>query len=62
MKMEDIKKLDVKMIDAKVGELRKELFEMRMQKASAGIDKPHRKKEIKRDIARLLTAKNAKDA
>jgi large subunit ribosomal protein L29 len=62
MKMEDIKKLDVKMIDAKVGELRKELFEMRMQKASAGIEKPHRKKEIKRDIARLLTAKNVKDA
>ena len=60
--MEDVKKLDVKMIDAKVGELRKELFEMRMQKASAGIEKPHRKKEIKRDIARLLTAKNAKDA
>ena len=61
MKMEDINKLDVKVIDAKVSELRKELFEMRMQKASAGVEKPHRKKEIKKDIARLLTAKNAKD-
>jgi large subunit ribosomal protein L29 len=62
MMMEDIKSLDVKWIDALVGVLRKELFEMRMEKASAGIDKPHRKKVIKRDIARLLTAKNAKDA
>ena len=62
MKMEEIKKLDSKMIDSKVSELRRELFEMRMQQVSAGIEKPHRKKEIKKDIARLLTVRNVEGA
>ncbi len=62
LKMEEIKKFDDKMIDSKVFELKRELFEIKMQKAAAGIEKPHRIKEIKKDIARLLTVKNAKDA
>lgn len=62
MKMEDVKKLDNKMIDSKITELRKELFEMRMQQVSAGIEKPHRKKELKKDIARLLTFRNVEGA
>jgi len=62
LKMEDIKKLDEKMVDSKLTELRKELFEMKMQQVSSGIEKPHRKKELKKDIARLLTARNVEGA
>ncbi len=62
LKIEDIKKLDSKMIDSKITELRKELFEMRMQKVSGGIEKPHRKKDLKKDIARLLTVRNVEGA
>ena len=60
LKMEDVNKMDVKMIDAKVTELKKELFELRMQSAASGMEKPHVKNDIKKDIARLLTSKSAK--
>ena len=60
LKMNDIKDWDAKTVDAKVTDLRRELFEAKMQQTAAGYDKPHRMKEIKKDIARLLTAKNAK--
>ena len=56
----EIKDWENKAIDAKVGELRRELFEMRMQKSTSGTEKPHRFKELKKDIAKLLTAKNSR--
>jgi len=60
MKFADVKALDEKQLDSKVSELRRELFELRMQKSTAGVEKPHRFREIKKDIARLLTAKGNK--
>lgn len=60
LEMKDVEKLDTVGIDAKVEELRKNLFDIRMQKAAAGIEKPHQIKLAKKNIARLLTAKNAK--
>ncbi len=60
LEMKDVEKLDANGIDAKVEELRKNLFDIRMQKAAAGIEKPHQIKLAKKNIARLLTAKNAK--
>ena len=59
LKYSEVKGLDAKAIDAKVEELRTERFNLTMQKVAAGIEKPHRLKEIKKDIARLLTAKTA---
>jgi large subunit ribosomal protein L29 len=56
----DIKKLDNKAIDAKVQEARTEIFNLRMQKNTAGIDKPHKFDIHRKNIARLLTAKNSK--
>ena len=58
--MKDVEKLDEKGIEAKVSELRGEIFQIRMQKSAAGIEKPHQIKIAKKNIARLLTAKNAK--
>ena len=59
LKMSEIKDWEGKTIDSKVTELRREIFEMRMQKTTSGVEKPHKFKDIKRDIARLLTAKNS---
>ena len=55
----DIKEWDNKKVDAKVSEIRRELFDMRMQKVAAGYDKPHHFKVGKKNIAKLLTAKNS---
>jgi len=63
IKFEEMKAWDAKAIDAKVSELRSQLFNIKMQKAATGaVDKPHTIGLIKKDIARLLTAKNAKGA
>jgi large subunit ribosomal protein L29 len=60
LNMSEIKGWDAKAIDAKVAELRKELFDLNMQKAAAGLEKSHLIKNAKKNIARLLTAKNVK--
>lgn len=58
LNMKEISKLDGKAIEAKVSELRRELFDLRLQRSTTSVEKPHKLKEIRRDIARLLTAKN----
>lgn len=61
LKFEDVKTWDDKAIQVKVSELRTELFNLNMQKAATGaVEKPHAIKIIKKNIARLLTAKNSK--
>ncbi|MCK5882473.1 MAG: 50S ribosomal protein L29 [Bacteriovoracaceae bacterium] len=60
LKMSEIKDWEGNVLDKKVTELRVELFNINMQKTTSGIEKPHRIKEIKKDIARLLTVKSAK--
>lgn len=60
LKMSEIKDWDNKTIDAKISELRTELFTHKMQKTTAGIEKPHLLNDLKKDIARLLTVKNSK--
>ena len=59
LKYSDVKSWDGKAIDAKVAELRKEIFKIRMQKKFSGVEKPHLLKIKKKNIARLLTAKNS---
>lgn len=60
LKMSEIVEWDSKAIGSKISELRTELFNMRMEKAVSGLEKPHRIKVIKKDIARLLTVQNSK--
>lgn len=54
--MSDIRKMDIRSINTKLAECKREIFEMRMHKAVASLEKPHKKSELKRQIARLLTA------
>lgn len=52
---EDVRNMTVPELEEKVRELRKTLFNMRSEAASGRIEKPHRFKMMKRDIARCLT-------
>lgn len=59
MKYADVKEMDVASIDAKVSELRREIFNLKMEKATSGLEKPHRLRNIKKNISKLMTAKTA---
>ncbi len=60
LKTSEISKLSEKELNEKVASLKGELFTNRFTKFTTGSDKPHIVKELKKDIARLLTFKNAK--
>lgn len=62
LKMSEVNKLDNSAIKQKISELRKELFELRLQKNTTSVEKPHLLTTLKRDIARLLTVLNSKEA
>ena len=57
MKYTEAKGLDGKAIEAKVAEIRREIFNLKMEKATSGLEKPHKLKVLKKNIARLMTAK-----
>ena len=60
LKTSEISKLSAKELTEKVATLKADLFTNRFTKFTTGSDKPHVVKQIKKDIARLLTFKNAK--
>jgi len=60
LKTSEISKLSAKEITEKVATLKAELFNNKFNKFTTGSDKPHKAKELKKDIARLLTFKNVK--
>lgn len=62
LKINEINKLDTVAIKSRVGELRRELFELNLQKNTTSIEKSHLLTELKKDIARLLTVLNNKEA
>ena len=61
LNMSEISKMDKEGVQAKVAELRKELFDLNLQKNTSSLEKPHLLKNIKKDIARLLTSLNSKE-
>ena len=60
LKTSEISNLSEKELTQRVSTLKADLFNNRFTKFTTGTDKPHVSKQIKKDIARLLTAKNAK--
>jgi large subunit ribosomal protein L29 len=60
MKFSEVKDLDAAAINAKVAEARREIFNLKMEKVTSGLEKPHNLKVLKKNIAKLLTAKNLK--
>jgi len=62
MKMTEINNMTVEELNAKLVELKKELFNLRFQHAVNQLENPHKMTEVKHDIARVMTALNQKRA
>jgi large subunit ribosomal protein L29 len=55
MKFSEIKDSTVAELGAKSRDLRQEMFNLRLQQASAQLEKPARLRQLRRDIARVET-------
>ncbi|MBE6659949.1 MAG: 50S ribosomal protein L29 [Ruminococcaceae bacterium] len=62
MKASEIRELTAEELSAKLKELKTELFNLRFQHAINQLDNPHRIVEVKRDIARVMTILQQKNA
>jgi large subunit ribosomal protein L29 len=55
MKFSEMKDMTLVELSAKSRDLRQEMFNLRLQQASAQLEKPARLRTLRRDIARLET-------
>jgi large subunit ribosomal protein L29 len=55
MKASELADLDADELDAKLAEAKEELFNLRFQNVTGQLDNPHRLREVRKDIARVLT-------
>ena len=60
MKAAEIRELSADDLQAKLKEARAELFNLRFQMATSQLDNTARVKQVKKDIARLLTEQRAR--
>ncbi|MBX7148388.1 50S ribosomal protein L29 [bacterium] len=60
MKPSELKDKSQAELDKLVAEWKEELFGLKLKKSTNQLDKTHRLGEIKKDIARVATMKNAK--
>ena len=59
---EDLKKMSADELNAKLNELKEELFTLRFQHAINQLDNPQQIVEVKRNIARVMTVLSQKNA
>ena len=62
MKAKEIREMTADELNAKLKELKDELFHLRFQHAINQLDNPHKIEEVKRDIARVMTILHEKNA
>ena len=55
MKAAELRAMSVEELEAKLKELKAELFNLRFQHAVNQLDNPHKMSEVKHDIARVMT-------
>ena len=55
MKANEVRKMSAAELDSKLVELKKDLFQLRLQHATNQLENPVRISEVKRDIARVKT-------
>ena len=60
MKSAELRALHGEALSKKLGETREELFKLRFQHATAQLEKTHRLRQVRKDIARILTVQNEK--
>ncbi len=59
---EDLRSMSTEELNAKLKELKEELFNLRFQHAINQLDNPQRMVEVKRNIARVMTILSEKNA
>ena len=62
MKISEIREMTQEQLDAKLKELKEELFNLRFQLAINQLENTNRIGEVKKDIARVMTVLNDKNA
>ena len=62
MKANELREMTAEQLNAKLGELKEELFNLRFQHAINQLENPHQIAEVKHDIARVMTVLNEKNA
>ena len=62
MKIKEIREMTPDELNAKLKELKSELFNLRFQHAINQLDNPHKIADVKKDIARVMTVLNQKNA
>ena len=62
MKAIEIRKMSAEELEAKLKELKSELFNLRFQHAVNQLENPHRIADVKKDIARVMTILHEKNA
>ena len=62
MKTQELREMSPEQLNAKLGELKEELFNLRFQLAINQLDNPHKIKDVKHDIARVMTIIREKNA
>ena len=55
MKANEVRKMSAAELEKKLGELKKDLFNLRLQHATNQLDNPVKIAQVKRDIARVKT-------
>ena len=61
MKARELRDLPVEVLEQKLAETRRELFNLRFQSATGALENPARLKLTKREIARILTIRNERE-
>jgi len=61
MKNKEIKKLSIDEMKNKVNSLKKDLFNFRFRKVNSQVESSAKVSQIKKDVAKLLTALNQKN-
>ena len=62
MKASEMQSMSVEELSKKLADLKEELFNLRFQHAINQLDNPHRIDDVKKDIARVMTAMRQKNA
>ena len=62
MKAIEIRKMSAEELEAKLKELKSELFNLRFQLAINQLENPHKIADVKKDIARVMTILREKNA
>jgi large subunit ribosomal protein L29 len=60
MKVKDLKEMTMEELDQQLQDIKKEQFNLTLQKVSGQLENPARIKELRRSVARIKTIQNQK--